>query len=227
MNENTSHGVHFRLETFIFLLLAATIGTAIWFGWTKIMSGIEENKHTSQLVQQMMIQGNARTSLLKVVGDKFKTLPVEQQARLTEMIYTVATVRNVPLNLVMAVGEHESHFGIKCISSANAKGWMQILPATARPYIREQRMNYSEEALFDPVVCAIVGINLLADIHEGHMEAGKEKPDDWTFTLHSYLWSQTATEELYGKRDQRVNVPNLHYPNEINDLRKKYQDMGL
>jgi hypothetical protein len=104
---------------------------------------------------------------------------------------------------------------------------MQVLPATARPYIREQKMNYTEDALFDPVVCAVVGINLLADIHEGHIEAGKEKTDDWTFTLHSYLWSQAATEELYGKRDQRVNVPNLHYPNEINDLRKKYQDMGL
>ena len=201
-------------------------GLAI-FGYTRVMDSIKKSEHTNKIVHEMLIKGNEKTVLLKVVNEKFTMLTVEEKVRLSETIHAVATVRNVPLNLVLAVGENESQFNPKAISSANAKGWMQILPSTARPYIRAERMNYREDILFDPVIAAVIGINILADLHEGHIEAGKAKPEDWTFALHSYCWGPEATKQLYGKTDQRVNVPNLHYPNKINDLRKKYQELGL
>ena len=216
-----------RIETLIAVIVVAFLLGGGLYGYHKIMESNTEAKNTNIMVQELLLKGNARTTLMKVVHEKFSTLTVEDQVRLTDTIYNICEIRNVPMHIILGMGETESRFTPKLTSSAGAKGWLQILPSTARPYLRAERMNYKEDALFDPVTCAIVGINLIADIHEGHMEAGKEQPTDFTISLHSYLWSINATAQLYGKVDQRVNVPNMAYPMRVMDVAKKYKDLGL
>jgi hypothetical protein len=216
-----------RLEALVLIFVVAFIGCGGFYAYHKVVDGMAEVSRTNVMVQSMIVKGNSKTSLTKLVHDKFPCLSIEEQIRLTEIIYNLCEIRNVPINLIMGLGEDESGFNPKAVSSCGAKGWLQVLPGTARPYIRSEKLNYSETCLFDPVTCAIVSINLIADMHEGHMEAGQEKPGDFTVTLHSYLWGLASTAQLYGKTDKRTNVPNMAYPMRVLDFAKKYKEIGL
>jgi hypothetical protein len=214
-----------RLETLIIGLLIVAIGV---FVWHKLDERATRLERSNEAIQSYVIKQNQQTILLKVVhqsmGDK---IPVETKVKTAQTIYSVATVRNVPLSVICAVIENESRWIPNLSSEAGAHGLMQVLGATARPYLRADKLNYSSEILYDPVVNVLVGISVLADLHEFHMENKREKPDDYNVTLHSYFWGSENTRQLYGVKDQRVNVPNMSYPQRVLELTKKYKDLGL
>jgi soluble lytic murein transglycosylase len=56
----------------------------------------------------------------------------------------------VPLDFTLAITRQESSFDPRARSSADARGMMQFLPATARGVARRLGMSYSDEQLWDP-----------------------------------------------------------------------------
>lgn len=216
-----------RSETVILVILVAAIFVGGLVAYLHLMDSNKKVVETNEMVRRLFFKTNEHTVLLKVISDKMPNTPVETRVKLADTIVSVSRVRGVPIHLVCGLIEVESGWKAEIKSPANAKGLMQVLPSTAFPYLRAERINYSDNTLFDPVVNVVVGISLLADLHQGHMEAEKEKADDYTISLHSYFWGTNNTAQLYGKTDNRVNVPNMAYPERVKTAMKVYKEMGL
>lgn len=213
-----------RLETAgIFILIAAVLFGIYW----KLDERSKKIEQSNNTLLSFVMKQNEQVILLQVVNEKLKDEPTETRVKVAQTIYSVCTLRSVPIHLICGLIEVESGWDPRAKSGANALGLMQILPGTAFPYLRAEKLNAVPDSLFDPVVSVLVGISLIADLHEGHVYAGKSTKDDYVFSLHSYFWGSENTAKLYGKKDERVNVPNLSYPQRVLEASKKYKDLGL
>ena len=183
------------------------------------------SKQQLELLNQNYIKQNQQTILLEIVDKKLAGVATETKVNLATTIANLCAIKNVPISLVCGLIEVESGWEPKCVSNANAKGLMQVLPSTARPYLRCERIDYKPIVLEDPVTNVIVGISYLADLHAGHMEAGQETKDSWTISLHSYFWGTSNTATLYGKKDTRVNTPNFSYPQRVVKASQSYKEL--
>lgn len=215
------HWIPFVTNT-AFVLIA--LG-AVAFGGTIVYAKMDKIDKTNQLAIANFTESNKRNILLKIIDSKMD-IPIEQKVKLRDTIYDLAYIKEIPVSLICGLVEVESGWNANAVSEANAKGLFQTLPSTARPYLRFERIEYNEKVLLDPVKSAIVGISLISDLHAGHTEAGKND-SDFSLSLHSYFWGSNNTLQLYGKKDTRVNVPNMSYPIRVLDTAKKYKEMGL
>lgn len=207
------------------VIVAIIAGVALLGGW-KVYEKMDAIDKNNQLAIANYTETNKKNVLLKLIDQKMD-IPVEQKVKLRDTIYDVCYIKNVPVSLVCGLIEIESNWNPDVVSGSNAKGLCQVLPSTARPYLRYQQIDYAEKVLLDPVKNVTVGISLLADLQAAHIEANKTDQNNWTMTLHSYFWGSSNTAALYGKKDTRVNVPNMSYPIRVLEAVKKYEKMGL
>lgn len=70
-------------------------------------------------------------------------------------------------SLALAIARQESEFNPRAVSSANARGLMQLLPSTGRKVADKLELNYTLEKLFDPVFNLRLGSHYLHDLIEG------------------------------------------------------------
>lgn len=209
---------------FIILFIIFITGY-ILYKWDQKVNSVISSNNT---VREFALKNSEQTILLKIIDEKIGIkAPVQTKVQLTQTIYSLATIKKIPLNIICGLIETESNWTPSVTSDANAKGLMQVLPQYARPYLRYERIEYNPDVLYDPVINSIVGISILADYHAAHVEAGKEKEDDFTITLHSYFWGPENTKQLYGKQDGRVNIPNMSYPMRVLEKAKYYKERGL
>ena len=208
----------------ISLIIAGGVGYVIY----KIDQKVNTMVATNKVIQEFALKNSEQTILLKIVDEKLGTkATIQSKVQVTQTIYSLATIKRIPLSLICALIETESNWTPSITSEANAKGLMQILPAYARSYLRNERIEYNPDVLYDPVVNVTVGIQIIADFHAAHVEAGQEKPDDYTITLHSYFWGPANTLMLFGKKDGKYNVPNMAYPMRVLAKMKYYKEKGL
>jgi soluble lytic murein transglycosylase len=96
----------------------------------------------------------------------------------------------VPKELVLAIARRESEFDPKVISGAGARGFMQLMPGTARDVSRELGLDYDADLLLsDPAYNARLGsayLAGLADRFDGNVvmmsagyNAGPGRPLRW------------------------------------------------
>lgn len=213
-----------RLETAVIVVFLALVSL---YGFRVMTNYMKQTEANNEVLRQYLVKNDSKVVLLRIVHEKMPNLPIETQVKVTDTIYTLSNLRQVPVDLICGLIEIESGWNEKNVSEANAKGLMQVLPSTARPYIRAEKLNYSEDILFDPTVNIIIGVSYLADLQEGHVEAGKVKKDDYIYSLHSYFWGGEATKKLYGVKDVRTDVPNLAYPQRVLAAARKYKELGL
>lgn len=190
-----------------------------------IRSEQQVSKQQLELLNKNYVKQNQQTVLLQIIDKKLEGAPTETKINLATTIYNLSAVKKIPASLICGLIEIESGWNPKICSNANAKGLMQVLPSSARPYLRAERIEYKPVTLEDPVVNVIVGISLLADLHAGHLESGYAKENDYTMALHSYFWGPSNTSVLYGKKDSRVNVPNMSYPQRVLKAASSYREL--
>ena len=208
----------------ILLLISGCVGFGMYKMDQKVNTVISSNK----VIQEFALKSSEQTVLLKLIDEKFGTkISVRSKIQLTQTIYSLSTVKKIPLNLICGLIEVESNWNPEAKSEANAKGLMQTIPAYSRSYLRNERIEYKEDILYDPSVSAIVGISMLSDFHLANIEAEKEKEDSWEISLHNYFWGPANTSILFGKKDGKYNVPNMAYPMRVLEASKKYKELGL
>lgn len=79
----------------------------------------------------------------------------------------VATEYPVPKELVLAIARRESEFDPVVISGAGARGYMQLMPGTARDVSRQLGIEYdADKLLSDPAYNARLGSTYLAGLSE-------------------------------------------------------------
>lgn len=169
----------------------------------------------------LVIAGLAVLYLPKILGDIAYPLPVDDQ--LTAIRQAALEFDNVPLTLIVAVAKHESGFRSDALSSANARGIMQIVPGTGAGLAKELNIaNYSLDALFNASINIRLGSYYLSKLLKkyngdvrstlAHYNAGPRGPDlltdpaRETKTLRGVegyarrvIATQSIYEQLYGK----------------------------
>ncbi|MFW2588852.1 lytic transglycosylase domain-containing protein [Sagittula sp. SSi028] len=102
----------------------------------------------------------------------------------------VATEYPVPKEMVLAIARRESEFDPEVISGAGARGFMQLMPATAREVAGQLDLPYdAQRLLVDPAYNATLGSAYLAGLaqrYDGNAvmmaaayNAGPSRPDRW------------------------------------------------
>jgi hypothetical protein len=210
------------------ILIILLIAGGVVFGFYKMNQKVDEVVTSNKVIQAFALKSSQQTTLLKIIDERIGAkATIKTKVLLTQTIISICDLKKMDVSLICGLIDVESGWNPEVVSEANAKGLMQILPSTARPYLRLERIDYKENSLFDPVANVIVGISFLADLHAAHMEAGYEKEDSYEISLHSYFWGQANTGLLYGKKDTRVNTPNMSYPIRVMERVKFYKEKGL
>ncbi len=211
-----------RFVLSLFTVIALCSMTLLAYNSVITNKEVSQLREANQLILKQNTENNKKQILLKLIDSKFGTkLPIAQKVKLCDTIYNVSQIRQVPLDTVCAVIEQESGWNPNVTSPVNAKGLMQIMPSTAKPYLMIDKIPYNSDILYDPVINVTIGISYLADLHEGHIESGKSQRGDFTYALHSYNAGPTATAQIYSQKFDAT------YQGSVNSKAKKYASIGL
>lgn len=207
-----------------------------FYAYQHVMSAVSVQNDKQTLVLLALEKQGLPGKLLKVVDEKLDEacdakkvahLPAETKVEVANTLLMMCSAKNIPLNIAMGLIEVESGWYYKATSSVSAKGLMQVMPATAKPYLRVERKAPNSDELYNPVTAIIVGISYLADLQAQYVEMGVAESTNFTFSLHAYFWGGANSAALLGKKDTRVNVPNFSYPLRVMTASKQYKDMGF
>jgi len=91
-----------------------------------------------------------------------------------QMVMREAASSNVPISLALAVAKVESDFNARALSSAGARGVMQIMPATAK-----HEFGVSPNRLWDAQLNISLGVQFLEQLH-------KQYDERWDMALSHY-----------------------------------------
>ena len=199
-----------------------------FYGYREVMNAVRASDEKQSLVLVAMEKQGLPGKLLKVVDEKLGAkVPVETKVEVCNTLLMMCAAKNIPLHIALGLIEVESGWDVRATSNTGAKGLMQVMPATAKPYLRVERKTVNSDELYNPVTAIIVGLSYLSDLHNSYVELGVSEPANYTFALHSYFWGGNNSATLLGKKDARVNVPNFSYPIRVMTAAKQYKDMGF
>lgn len=204
--------------------------------YSEFKESVSSLKEQSTLVLISLEKQSASGKLLKVVSDKMDAIcdakkqsriPAEVKVNVCNTLTMMCSAKNIPMYIACGLIDVESQWDTKAISSCGAKGLLQVMPATAKPYLRVERKSDNSNELYDPTTAIIVGLSYLADLQSQYVELGVTESNNYTFALHSFFWGGSNSAALLGKKDTRVNVPNFSYPIRVIAAAKQYKDLGL
>lgn len=226
-NDKSPLQFHGILSGFVVFVVAMALLGGGYFA-NVIRKDQHEASQQIQLLNKNILQQSQQAVILKIVDANLKNSTIDEKVKLAQVIYNMCFVKNIPPSLVCAVFEHESRWDPKEINTeSGARGLGQLIPRYTYAYLRAGGYEESEDILLDPVVNATVSIAQLADHQKDHVKQKRTKPTDFLLALHTYAWGKAATLKLFGKKDQRVDIPNMAYPSQIIELQSKYKSLGL
>ena len=204
------------------------VAGGVFYVYKDLKDAVHAQNEKQNLLLLAMEKQGLPGKLLKIVDDKLgKTVPSEIKVQVANTILMICSAKNIPVHIACGLIEVESGWNVNALSGCGAKGLTQIMPGTAKPYLRNERKSDSSDELFNPVTSVIVGLSYLSDLHSQYVELGVTEPNNYTFALHSYFWGGNNSAILLGKKDGRVNVPNFSYPLRVMAVAKQYKDLGL
>lgn len=216
------------IGSLIAIILALSIGTFFCVDFYKRDFAYKKNtQHQIELLNTYWIIQNQQTVLLKVIDANMKDATIDTKVQLAKTIYDMAQLKQIPIHIICGLIETESHWKVNARSECGAEGLLQVMPIYGRAYLREKGISYRPDIWYDPIINTIVGVSMLRDFQDEHVERGRTDMNTWTLALHTYLWGPSNSDQLFGKTDRRVNVPNMAYPQRVIDASKKYKDRGL
>lgn len=139
-------------------------------------------------------KNNQEAVLLGLIDEKVKA-PMETKVAMTRTILSMASLKRIPVSIICGVIEVETGKTWKTdlVSPVGAVGFMQIMPATGKPYLRAERIDPTSVALLDPINNIICGISVLADYRDQSWELKREKEGQYGVALAMYNMGPRAT----------------------------------
>ncbi len=111
-------------------------------------------------------------------------------------VEVAARESGVPSALIYAVMREESAFSPRAVSVANARGLLQLIPATGARMARNLGLRYNDKLLFEPEPNLRIGAQYLASLRRrfgsatplavAGYNAGPGAPDDWIEQMPSW-----------------------------------------
>lgn len=132
-------------------------------------------------------------------------------------------IDGVSAPLILGLIEVESDFNPKAVSETGALGLMQVVRATATPYLRAKGRAWSQSAMFDPNINVQIGVDFLVDLHRQYIEEGKETKNEFIFSLLAYNQGPTAVNDVSKRKDKIY----LNYPVKVKLAARKWSALGI
>ena len=209
-------------------LVGLTVTAAVAYGGFIIGRATvqKENNSSAALMERHISKVNRRFALQEVVVQKLKGASMDTSISTADRIYYLSEHTSIPLHIICGMIEVESGWNMMAVSSIGAKGLMQVMPATAKPYLATNNMSYFDKALFNPIANVTVGISYLKDLHDQYIELGVESETEYAFTINTYFWGTGNVHALLGRKDARVSGPSFSYYRRVMDAAKSYEALS-
>ena len=214
---------HFSHAFHNFVIAAGIIG-----GFVYIYQRLETNNRQQKFILESLKRADKRSILQQVIFNKMnKTTDISTVIALSDRIYDMCQLRKIPISLICGMIETESNWNPNIVSSLDARGLIQILPATARTYCQAMGIEYSDKVLFNPIINVTIGINYIYNNHLQFMELNVETENNFTFSVSGFFWGKESVVTLVGKKDEKMLAPNFAYYRRVMNAAKQYENLGL
>ena len=181
----------------------------------------EEVTINSSLRNREEVRMSVVRALKELSARSGNKLSIEQVAEIAGVIMEKYQLHDIKPSLAISIISTESSFNPVAVSSANAKGLMQVMDSTARPYLTSYGIAWDRDVLFDPVINVRVALDYLQNLHEIHVAEGLEHDDDYTVSLLRYNRSQPAMDKLL------EDPLGLQYTAKINQTQSEIRKSGV
>jgi hypothetical protein len=187
---------------FLVVIAAVVFCALVLHHLNRVMNTLKASQRSSE---EIALQVEITNSLISSDTIRLKVIEYCQHhssmspadcASVGSVIMECSKLYGIPPSLILAIVQKESHFNPSAVSPLGAVGLMQVLPATALPYLRASQIQYSsvQQALMDPVANIRVGSAYLADLHTGMA------PDkDFQTSLTAYNYGEDRTRSFLAK----------------------------
>lgn len=115
----------------------------------------------------------------------------------------------------------ESGFNPRIVSSAGAKGLMQVMDLTAGSYLESYGLPQTQEILFDPIVNVRAGLDYLNYLQKRYVAEGKSRTEALHLALLRYNRGEPAMRELL---DDPLG---LRYTDRISQIQAEIRESGV
>lgn len=108
----------------------------------------------------------------------------------TEVAETIVEESNktdIPVEMYLAIMKKESTFRSYAVSSASAKGIMQIQGGTWNAYIDKHNIPVSKKDIFVPRANIMVASVILKELYDYYAKRGYQEDKIWDYVLAAYL----------------------------------------
>jgi hypothetical protein len=181
--------VSFGAGTVITLLIAGVVvlgGALAYQGWRTSVRDARRDQ-VLEVLTTNMIRQNEQQVIRNVVEDKLPQLSAEQRSKVAFEIYEGCRRNGIPYHLVLGLIEQESSWNPKAVSSAGARGLMQIMVDSAMLLCKAHGELFTMDKMLDPVTNVIWGIEILMNKHEAAIALGKSSRGDFSMALNYYV----------------------------------------
>lgn len=107
-------------------------------------------------------------------------------AEIAEAIVDESNKTDIPVEMYLAIMKKESTFRSKAVSSAKAKGIMQIQGGTWDAYVEKHNLPVTREDIFLPQANIMVASVILKELYNHYAKIGYQKPEIWNYVLAAY-----------------------------------------
>lgn len=125
----------------------------------------------------------------KIVAEVLLESGVEENLSLqiAQTVVEESEKTNIPMQMYLAIMKTESTFRPNVVSSAYAKGIMQIQPGTWDAYVKKHNLPVTREHMFEPQANILVASVILKELYDNYIALGHAEQDVWHYVLAAYF----------------------------------------
>jgi soluble lytic murein transglycosylase-like protein len=149
-------------------ILVLMLFVSMMFPW---ISKIENDliRASYGVVRQHLVNIGSRYALLEILRNK--PMSVGQALEVADVVIEESKASKVPVPIILGVMSEESEFRTDALSTAGARGLMQIMPATWNMYAGEALRGQGSK--HNPALNTRIGIQYLGDLIKEHGDVRK------------------------------------------------------
>ena len=128
--------------------------------------------HKKKIVRDILLNSGVKNNLCEVIA---------------ETIVEESNKTDIPVEMYLAIMKKESAFRSNAVSSANAKGIMQIQGGTWNAYVEKYNLPVNREDIFMPEANIMVASVILKELYDYYAKRGYQEQEIWNYVLAAYF----------------------------------------
>ena len=173
-------------RAFVFAMLMPLMGSAYIY----IEGTAQAENHLSPMqIVYNFYNTQASPHKIKIIKDVLLGNGVKTGhcTEIAESIIEESSKTDIPVEMYLAIMKKESTFRSDAVSSASAKGIMQIQGGTWNAYVEKHNLPVSRKDIYVPKVNIMVASVILKELYDYYAKRGYQEEKTWDYVLAAYL----------------------------------------